>query len=129
MATMLLIDIQHYNILCTLYHIIVGFLDKCYKPNVRRIEGHCEPNVVFNAAPELVDAKGKNYPPLLQNLQSHDKQMFAAYLDVLPLKVRDIVQLSYCFIKIIVLSIANVHNILYQLLLVECSLCSTSNSM
>lgn len=72
-----------------LERLLSGYLDKCYKPNVRYREQHCEPNIVFNMDPSMVNKK-KKLPNLLEHLEDKDKQMFAAYVDVLPLKVRSI---------------------------------------
>jgi len=35
----------------------------------------------------MANEKGKPYPDLLHHLEDKDKQMFGAYVDVLPLKV------------------------------------------
>ncbi len=71
-----------------LERLLSGFLNKCVIARTRRVEEHCEPNIVFNARPNMMDEKGKTYPSLLEHLEGKDKQMFAAYVDVLPLKVR-----------------------------------------
>jgi hypothetical protein len=63
-------------------------LNKCVIARTRQVEKHCEPNIVFNARPNMMDEKGVTYPSLLEHLEGKDKQMFAAYVDVLPLKVR-----------------------------------------
>ena len=62
-------------------------MDKCDKPILRLHEKHCQPDVVFNPAPDMMDAKSNKYPSLLKDLDGKDKQVFAAYIDVLPLKV------------------------------------------
>lgn len=66
--------------------LLSGYLDKCYKPKVRLREGHCEPNAVFNLNPDMADKNGNRYPSLLEDIEDRDKQKFAAYVDVLPLK-------------------------------------------
>ncbi len=61
-----------------------AFLDKCTKPILRRSERHCEPNEVFNP-----DPKAKANPKslsLTENIEESGKQLFAAYLDTMPLK-------------------------------------------
>lgn len=76
-----------------LERLLSGFIDKCVRPRTRKLEKHCEPNVIFNPdSSTLVDAKNNTYPSLVQNLDDKDKQFFAAYVDVLPLKV------SVCFL-------------------------------
>jgi len=81
-----------------LERLLSGYLDKCYKPKVRRLEKHCEPNAVFNPIPGIMDAKSNKYPSLLNQLEGKDKQMFAAYVDVLPLKwnVHFVPQAMFC---------------------------------
>ncbi|KAL3812155.1 hypothetical protein ACHAXA_001862 [Cyclostephanos tholiformis] len=70
-----------------LERLLSVFLNKCIDPRKRRTEGHCEPNVIFNARSDLKDEKGKNYPSLMEHLEGEDKQLlFAAYLGVLPLQ-------------------------------------------
>lgn len=69
-----------------LERLLSGYIDKCHKGLVRRREGHCEPNAVFNPAPGMASEKGRPYPLLLEHLDGYEKQMFAAYVDVLPLK-------------------------------------------
>ncbi|KAL7426836.1 hypothetical protein ACHAXH_000477, partial [Discostella pseudostelligera] len=69
-----------------LERLLSGFLDKCYSNITRKIEHHCEPNVIFNPAPRLKDVVGKGYPSLVDQVIDNDKQYFAAYVDVLPLK-------------------------------------------
>lgn len=70
-----------------LERLLSGYLDKCYSNVTRKMEHHCEPNVIFNPKPNLMDRRGKEYPSLVDHLLDKDKQMFAAYVDVLPLKV------------------------------------------
>ncbi|KAL7524088.1 hypothetical protein ACHAXR_000433, partial [Thalassiosira sp. AJA248-18] len=71
-----------------LERLLSGYLDKCYTPGTRSREKHCEPNIVFNLDPDLRDAKNNDrpFPSLIAHLEDKDKQMFGAYLDVLPLK-------------------------------------------
>mmetsp|Transcript_1660 Transcript_1660/g.3676 ORF Transcript_1660/g.3676 Transcript_1660/m.3676 type:complete len:421 (-) Transcript_1660:445-1707(-) len=75
-----------------LERLLSGFLDKCHKPFVRRKQGHCEPNVVFNPDDVVVADRGKGgknngkATDLMAHLEDKDKQFFAAYLDVMPLK-------------------------------------------
>ncbi|KAL3800147.1 hypothetical protein HJC23_001068 [Cyclotella cryptica] len=65
-----------------LERLLSAFLDKCVKPAIRRNERHCEPNEVFNP-----DAKGDPKAlPLITNIEESGKQLFAAYLDTMPLK-------------------------------------------
>ena len=83
-----------------LERLLSGFLNKCVIARTRKVEKHCEPNIVFNAQPNTKDETGKQYPSLLEQLEGKDKQMFAAYVDVLPLKVRDFMVLfSYPKLK------------------------------
>ncbi|KAL7487159.1 hypothetical protein ACHAW6_012754 [Cyclotella cf. meneghiniana] len=65
-----------------LERLLSAFLDKCSKPVIRRNERHCEPNEVFNPDPK-VDTKAL---PLITNIEQSGKQLFAAYLDTMPLK-------------------------------------------
>jgi|EP00970_Alexandrium_tamarense_P008445 hypothetical protein len=69
-----------------LERVLSAFLDKCDKPIMRKREKHCEPNEVFNPDPNRVDDRGKKILPLTADLEDRGKQMFAAYLDVMPLK-------------------------------------------
>ena len=75
-----------------LERLLSGFIDKCYKPGTRKNEGHCEPNIIYNVDPNMVDRntknKNKTYPQLIQDLADKDKQFFGAYVDTLPLRVR-----------------------------------------
>ena len=70
-----------------LERLLSGYLDKCSNPIMRKMEGHCEPNVVFNPMGGLQNAKNNPYPNLLDSIEDNDKVMFGAYVDVLPLKV------------------------------------------
>lgn len=90
-------------------HIVLSaYLDKCVKPNVRISQGHCEPNDIFGT--DFLERKYKNeqqkngkvkneqqYQLYLQQqeryprgitaiLQDNEKELFAAYVDLLPLK-------------------------------------------
>ena len=73
-----------------LERLLSGFLDKCYNPNLRRREEHCQPNVVFNPMEALKNDKNKAYANLLDSIEveGNDKLLFEAYVDVMPLKVR-----------------------------------------
>ncbi|KAL7552743.1 hypothetical protein ACHAWF_015980 [Thalassiosira exigua] len=78
--------------------LLSGFLDKCYDPKTRRREHHCEPNVVFNPTMGMVNPQGRPYPSLMYTLEEKGKQMFAAYVDVFPLKwnVHFVPQAIFC---------------------------------
>jgi hypothetical protein len=52
------------------------------------MQGHCQPEVVFNPKEYLHDANDRPYHNLLDSIDENDKIMFEAYVDVLPLKVR-----------------------------------------
>ena len=72
-----------------LERLLSGFLDKCVRTHSRKNERHCEPNVIFDVDLDLDDTRGKKnvkYPQLTKDLEDKDKQWFAAYVDVLPLK-------------------------------------------
>ena len=69
-----------------LERLLSGFLDKCVRFHSRKNERHCEPNVIFDVDLKLEDGKGKRYPGLVDDIEDKDKQWFAAYVDVLPLK-------------------------------------------
>jgi len=69
-----------------LERLLSGFLNKCHTPLQRRRENHCEPNFVFNPLTETTDGKNIQAPSLIEHLDDKDKQFFAAYVDVLPLK-------------------------------------------
>jgi len=71
-----------------LERLLSGYLDKCYNPETRQDEGHCEPNVVFNPMKGLANAENNAYANLLDGLdiEGQEKAMFGAYVDVLPLK-------------------------------------------
>ena len=73
-----------------LERLLSGFLNKCYTAWSRKAENNCEPNIAFNAQPDMTDEKGGKYPSLMEHLEGKDKHMFAAYVDVLPLKVRSL---------------------------------------
>jgi hypothetical protein len=70
-----------------LERVLSGFLDKCYDAGKRKLQGHCEPNALFNPRPNMMDARGRQYPSLMEHLEGREKQFFAAYLDVLPEEV------------------------------------------
>lgn len=69
-----------------LERLLSAFLDKCSKPALRKMERHCEPNEVFNPPPDAKDVKGKKLAPLTTSIEESPKQLFAAYLDTMPLK-------------------------------------------
>jgi len=66
--------------------LLSGYINKCVTPWRRRVEGHCEPNNVFNGS------------DLTAQIETNRKQMFAAYVDALPLKwnLHFIPQSLYC---------------------------------
>jgi hypothetical protein len=89
-----------------LERLLSGYLDKCVKPNNRKLQGHCEPNVVFGVdhlrwkEGKAANDDGKRSsggggrasgPPPPQSdmtsvLKDHEREMFASYVDLLPLK-------------------------------------------
>ena len=85
-----------------LERLLSAYLDKCIKPNIRRSQGHCEPNTIFGVdyLEWIADKSNNNkqegnsndevatkpLPDLMQTLQNRDKELFAAYVDLLPLK-------------------------------------------
>ena len=99
-----------------LERLLSGYLDKCAKPNVRVSQGHCEPNEVFGIdflqrkwqkeqqqkqqnGEEKLKQQDEKYPlDLTTVLQDRDKEMFAAYVDLLPLKwnVHFVPQAIFC---------------------------------
>ena len=101
-----------------LERLLSGYLDKCVKPNVRVSQGHCEPNEIFgidflqrkrqreqnrqqlNGEEKLKKKEqDEKYPlDLTTVLQGRDKEMFAAYVDLLPLKwnVHFVPQAIFC---------------------------------
>lgn len=70
-----------------LERLLSGFLDKCYKHNIRKGQQHCEPNIIFSPVDNLTNGNDKMYPSLIKDLEGRDKQFFASYVDVMPLKV------------------------------------------
>jgi len=61
-----------------LERLLSAYLNKCYDERYRLVENHCEPNPIFG---------GKyNETEMLNHIKDSDQQMFAAYLDVMPLK-------------------------------------------
>lgn len=82
-----------------LERLLSAYLDKCVKDNIRKTQGHCEPNAIFakdwmdrRAAkagdkPKIKDEKEEILPPQHNDMaQDIDKEMFAAYVDLFPLK-------------------------------------------
>ncbi len=71
-----------------LERLLSAFLNKCIDvPD----EGHCEPNPVFNPNVTQVNVRGDSdfgytIEPLLEDIEDNKKQLFAAYLDIMPLK-------------------------------------------
>ena len=57
-----------------LERLLSGYINKCVSVKRRRLEGHCEPNAVFNES------------GLTQQIELDPKQLFAAYVDGFPLK-------------------------------------------
>mmetsp|Transcript_7931 Transcript_7931/g.13803 ORF Transcript_7931/g.13803 Transcript_7931/m.13803 type:complete len:393 (+) Transcript_7931:82-1260(+) len=68
-----------------LERLLSAYIDKCHN-NME--EKHCEPNVVFSPHYQRVGVVTDDIivQPLLEDVEDNDKQMFAAYLDVMPLK-------------------------------------------
>ena len=74
-----------------LERLLSAFLNKCVDATK---EGHCEPNSVFNPSSSQVNVReGEKgnlgeivVEPLLEDIEDNKKQLFAAYLDVMPLK-------------------------------------------
>ena len=76
-----------------LERLLSGYLDKCVKSNIRKSQGHCEPNVVFGmdhlqsktkSAP--TDNMGRSIPDMTLVVNELEREMFATYVDLLPLK-------------------------------------------
>ena len=75
-----------------LERLLSGYLDKCVKPNIRKSQGHCEPNVVFGMdhlqvkkKPVATDNKGRPIPDMTLIVNELEREMFATYVDLLPL--------------------------------------------
>jgi hypothetical protein len=75
-----------------LERLLSGYLDKCVKPNIRKSQGHCEPNVVFGMdhlqvkkKPVATDNKGRPIPDMTLIVNELESEMFATYVDLLPL--------------------------------------------
>eukprot|EP00571_Detonula_confervacea_P000983 CAMPEP_0172330648 /NCGR_PEP_ID=MMETSP1058-20130122/61513_1 /TAXON_ID=83371 /ORGANISM="Detonula confervacea, Strain CCMP 353" /LENGTH=273 /DNA_ID=CAMNT_0013047873 /DNA_START=497 /DNA_END=1318 /DNA_ORIENTATION=- len=86
-----------------LERLLSGYLDKCVKPGIRTSQGHCQPNIVFgvdfleressklqkNQEAKQQRQEGKEesslMPDLTKVVQDMDKEMFAVYVDLLPL--------------------------------------------
>ena len=99
-----------------LERLLSAYLDKCVKPNVRVSQGHCEPNEVFGTdflerkynklQKKEQQQKGQQQNGKAQYRQAtldlthvlQDKEMFAAYVDLLPLKwnVHFVPQAIFC---------------------------------
>lgn len=87
-----------------LERLLSAYLDKCVKDGVRKTQGHCEPNAIFardwmdrRAAPKD-DKENIMLPNLSDAAQDLDKEMFAAYVDLFPLKwnVHFVPQAIFC---------------------------------
>ncbi|KAL7522447.1 hypothetical protein ACHAWX_007130 [Stephanocyclus meneghinianus] len=88
-----------------LERLLSAYLDKCVKDSVRRTQGHCEPNAIFasdwmaKTVKQPADDKTViSLPILFDAAQDADKEMFAAYVDVFPLKwnVHFVPQAIFC---------------------------------
>lgn len=100
-----------------LERLLSGYLDKCAKAGIRKSQGHCEPNRVFGTdflrnqhRKKLLQQnkqQGKQQqgridesqlPDLTNVVQDMDKEMFASYVDLLPLKwnVHFVPQAIFC---------------------------------
>ncbi|KAL3801054.1 hypothetical protein HJC23_002347 [Cyclotella cryptica] len=88
-----------------LERLLSAYLDKCVKDSVRRSQGHCEPNAIFasdwmkSAGKKTTDDKSViSLPMLFDAAQDADKEMFAAYVDLFPLKwnVHFVPQAIFC---------------------------------
>ena len=79
-----------------LERLLSAYLDKCVKDDVRKTQGHCEPNGIFASewmerraakAGKPIDEKEMILPPELPEIaQDSEKEKFAAYVDLFPLK-------------------------------------------
>jgi hypothetical protein len=80
-----------------LERLLSGYLDKCVKDAVRKSQGHCEPNSIFGVdylerkATKQQKENGEDVsvdiaPSLLDMDGWFDKEKFATYVDLLPLK-------------------------------------------
>jgi len=88
-----------------LERLLSAYLDKCVKDFVRKSQGHCEPNAIF-ASDWMAKADKKpaddktviSLPILFDAAQNADKEMFAAYVDIFPLKwnVHFVTQAIFC---------------------------------
>eukprot|EP00956_Cyclotella_meneghiniana_P026206 scaffold56133_cov71-Cyclotella_meneghiniana.AAC.5 len=102
-----------------LERLLSAYLDKCVKDNIRRTQGHCEPNAIFakdwmnrraaKADKSTIKSDGANNKPKDDKeeilspqhdevSQDVDKEMFAAYVDLFPLKwnVHFVPQAIFC---------------------------------
>jgi hypothetical protein len=76
-----------------LERLLSGYLDKCVKPNIRKSQGHCEPNVVFGmdhlqlkTKSPATDNKGHSISDMTLVVNELEREMFATYVDLMPLK-------------------------------------------
>jgi hypothetical protein len=69
-----------------LERMLSGYLNKCAHVPTRKLEGHCEPNSVFNGT------------ILTSGIRDDKRQLFAAYVDAFPLKwnIHFFPQSMYC---------------------------------
>ena len=72
-----------------LERLLSGYLDKCVKPNIRKSQGHCEPNVVFGVdhlwnRKDTVDMGTERQENVGQTRVKGG--IFATYVDLLQLK-------------------------------------------
>ena len=88
-----------------LERLLSAYLDKCVKEGVRRTQGHCEPNPIFASdwmerkANQPVDDKSAISLPIMHEAsQNEEKELFAAYVDLFPLKwnVHFVPQAIFC---------------------------------
>jgi hypothetical protein len=93
-----------------LERLLSAYLDKCVKDGVRKSQGHCEPNAIFaqdwidRRAASMTDHEPKDgkegimLPNLSDAAQDSEKEMFAAYVDLFPLKwnVHFVPQAIFC---------------------------------
>eukprot|EP00970_Alexandrium_tamarense_P001101 scaffold114_cov200-Alexandrium_tamarense.AAC.71 len=69
-----------------LERLLSSYLNKCQDESRRNEEGHCEPNIIFRDR-QMNHREGNDaIEPLLEDIEDNNKQLFAAYLDIMPLK-------------------------------------------
>ena len=91
-----------------LERLLSAYLDKCVKDAVRESQGHCEPNSIFasdwmekqaaKAGKTKVEKNVILSPELADVAQDSEKEKFAAYVDLFPLKwnVHFVPQAIFC---------------------------------